>query len=772
VADEKVREGTETLEAERADAPAEPAVVDGTAVEVRPEAEPELPVEPTRAAESEPPAAEPGHAAETEPELPVAELGRAAETEPESPVNESGHGAETESEPPAAEPGDGAESEPEPTRAAEADPELPAAESGHAAETEPELPVDGAGLPPIWPAAEPEVSPEAPLAAKPAAADPAGATADLFADDLLGELLETPAPPPAPETPARKLRRGVARTMMSVGLALGLFVILYAIDLIASAGDVPRGVTVAGVEVGGLTHAEAEAKLRKELEPRLIRPVVIRGGDVQAEIVPSQSGLGLDWPNTLGLAGHQPLSPITRIMSFFTSREVGVATRTDPNQVSQTLREVAKGKLDHPATEGSVGFAPTPGSDGGVTPYPILPRQGQQLADLAAAVHTVTDHWLDRGGVKLAMAITPVRATAAGVQAAYQQIVVPAVAKPVVVHGQGKDVPLKPVAIASSFQFAPVEGGAVEVRIDQGKLQAALKDELATTETDGKDAQVVFTGDQPTIDPSEDARKVDWEKTFRPLIDVLKKTEGRDLPVVYSASKPGVTTEAAGALGIKEVIGEFTTGGLSGPAETNNQTLAARVSGTIVKPGETFSLGGRSGPRTAGSGYVPAPVDEDGTGPDVVGGGVSQLASTLYNAGYLAGLADSGHLEHDHYLDRYPVGRDAKAVNADGSPVELKLTNDAPTGIAIQATVSGDSVTVRIWGTRHYRVEGQTGAQTPGDPPPIQFGSGGSPACQPSIGSAGFSVTDTRVLYDVASGAEVRRTSHTATYGPRPTVLC
>ncbi|WP_285477992.1 VanW family protein [Amycolatopsis sp. NBRC 101858] len=558
--------------------------------------------------------------------------------------------------------------------------------------------------------------------------------------------------------------------MMSVGIALGLFVILYAIDLVASAGDVPRGVTVAGIEVGGLTHDEAEAKLRKELEPRLTRPVVIHGGDVQAQLVPSESGLGLDWPNTLGLAGHQPLSPITRVMSFFTTREVGVATRTDPNQIGQAVRELAERRLNHPATEGSVGFMAVQGSDGGVTPYPVLPRQGQQLADLDGAVHAVTEHWLDPGGVKLGMAITPVKATAAGVQAAYQQIVVPAVAKPVVVHGQGKDVPLTPATIASSFQFAAVEGGAVEVRIDQGKLQAALKDGLASTETDGKDAQIVFTGDQPAVDPSEDARKVNWEKTFLPLIDVLKKTDGRDLPVVYSASKPGVTTDAAGALGIKEVVGEFTTGGLAGPAATNNRTLAARLSGTIVKPGETFSLGARSGPRTADNGYVPAPADEDGTGATVVGGGVSQLASTLYNAGYLAGLTDGGHLEHDHYLDRYPVGRDAKAVNADGSPVELKLTNDSPTGIAIQAIVSGDSVTVRIWGTRHYRVDGQTGAQTPGDPPPVQFG--GTSPCQPSIGTPGFSVTDTRVLYDIASGAEVRRSSHTATYGPRPTILC
>jgi vancomycin resistance protein YoaR len=596
----------------------------------------------------------------------------------------------------------------------------------------------------------------------------ASLTTDPFAEDLLGELLDVPDLPPR-ETVAIRRRRGLARVLMMVGFALGLFVILYAIDLVASAGDVPRGVTVAGIDVGGLTHAEAEAKLRRELEPRLTRPFTVHGGDVQAQLVPAESGLGLDWPNTLGQAGHQPLSPITRIMSFFSSREVGVVTRTDQRLISQAVFGLATTKLNHPATEGAVGFLPMSGSDGGVTPYPIEPRQGQQLTDVGASVKTITDNWLDPRGVTLPMAITPVKATAAGVHAVFDQIVVPAVAKPIVLHGQGKDAILKPVDIAGSFQFAARDGGAVEVRIDQSKLQAACKDQLASTETDGKDAQIVFTGDQPTITPSEDARKINWENTFKPLTTILSKVDGRELPVAYDATKPSVSTEAAGALGISQVIGEFTTGGLAGPAVTNNQVLASRVSGTIVKPGETFSLGARSGPRTAENGYVPAPANEDGTGSVVVGGGVSQLASTLYNAGYLAGLADGGHLVHDTYFDRYPVGRDAKAVNADGSPVELKLTDDAPTGFAVQATVSGDSVTVRIWGTPRFRIESQTGGRSNETPPPVQFGAA---PCQASVGSPGFSVQDTRIFYDLASGTEVRRETTSSTYGPHPTILC
>ncbi|WP_181775299.1 VanW family protein [Amycolatopsis pittospori] len=603
---------------------------------------------------------------------------------------------------------------------------------------------------------------------------------DLFTDellpapendeDLVDELFEGEPVVHPPPTPASKLRRGVGKAFMVAGVLMGLFVLAYAVDLIVSAGDVPRGVTVAGIDVGGLTHKEAESKLRRELEPRLIEPVRVRAGDVRTVLYPTSSGLGLDWPQTLGRAGHQPLSPYTRVMSFFTSREVGVVTWTDAPKLEKAVSDLAAAKLNRPPVEGNITFTPVVGTDGGVLPVPVEPRAGQTLADVKASVAAVTDGWLSDGGVELKVNVAPVKANSPAVHAALDKIVVPAVAKPVVIRGEGKDAVLKPDAIAGSFQFAARDDGNLEVRIDQGKLRAAAQPQLKATETDGADAQIVFVGDRPAVQPSKDARKVNWDLTFSSLTSVLAKSEERELKAVYDASSPAVSTDAANVLGINEVIGEFTTSGLDGPAMTNVQALATRVSGAIVKPNETFSLGARSGPRTAAAGYVPAPVNEDGTGPVVVGGGVSQLATTLYNAAYLAGLADGGHLEHDHYLDRYPVARDVKAINADGSPVEMQIVNDAPTGIAIQAIPANGSVTVRIWGTKRFSVQSAGGERHSFVPQPVQVGSG--PGCVPDPGSAGFSSSDTRVLTDVVSGTEVRRETRNATYSPRTTIIC
>ncbi|MTD59172.1 VanW family protein [Amycolatopsis pithecellobii] len=600
----------------------------------------------------------------------------------------------------------------------------------------------------IGPRAAPEFLAEEPL--------------DAHEDALAEELLDGDRITRGPRSPGKRL---LGKVLMVTGGVLALGVVLYTVDLVLSAGEVPRGVVVAGVDVGGLSRGDAESKLRGELEPRLSEPVPVVAGDVRASLDPTRSGLGLDWPSTLAQAGHQPLDPLDRIRSFFTKHQVDVVTTVDPDALIQSVGRLATEKLNHPPTEGGIGFRPGDGT--GVTPYAIEPREGQTLQDVQDAANLVRARWLDKTGVPLPVVFTPVKATSAGVHSALDNLVQPAVAAPVVVHGDGADALLTPVAISRAMRFAPRDDGALDVSVDPATLRDELQPQLAPTEKPGKDARIVFNGAGPAVQPSEDARRIDWTETLRPLMAVFVKTDGRDLPVQYRGQKPKLSTDDVNALGIKEIVGEFSTGGLSGAAATNVQAMAAKVTGAVLKPGDMFSLRGRTGPY--GAGFVPAAVNEDGTGPTVTGGGVSQFATTLYNAVYFAGLSDAGHTEHPYYLDRYPLARDAIAIRDDGSPVDLRFTDDLAGGIAIEAYTSGSTVTVRIWGTRQYRVESGTGSRTDFVAPPIQTA---PPGCRWSAGSPGFSAADTRVLYDLTSGTEVRRTTRTVTYAPRPAVIC
>jgi vancomycin resistance protein YoaR len=572
-----------------------------------------------------------------------------------------------------------------------------------------------------------------------------------------------PVPPDDPPTVVIRLPRvRLRRSLIAAGVAVAALGAAYLVDLLLSSGDVPRGVTVAGVDVGGLSPADAERTLRGQLDPRLGHALTLKVGDTTETLEPAKAGLHLDWTATLNQAGSQPLNPITRLTSFFTSREVGVATGTDDAALTAAL-EALRAKTNREPAEGGIRFD-------GSTPVVVEPKSGQVL-DVDAARRLLVDNWAAGAPITLPVRSTPVRTTVEGVRAALEQLAKPAVAAPVIVHGEGKDATLAPDAIAGALVFEPADGGGLTMKVDQAKVVAAVQPQLASTEKEGKDAQIVFESGAPTVQPSQDGKAVNWDTSFAPLADVLKQPTGRELKAQYTTKKASVTTDAANAVGIKEVIGEFTTNGFAVDSGKNIQTVARKVNGAIVKPGETFSLNGFTGPRTAAQGYVEAGVIKDGAPAREVGGGISQFATTLYNAAYFGAMKDAGHKEHSYYISRYPAAREATVFqNPDGSSViDIKFTNDSATGVAIQTIWTPSSITVKLWGTKRYNVTSIPGERTnPVDP---QERPGPAQNCHPTNGIQGFTTTDTRVLKDL-SGKEISRSTRTVRYNPQPKILC
>ena len=110
---------------------------------------------------------------------------------------------------------------------------------------------------------------------------------------------------------------------------------------------------------------------------------------------------------------------------------------------------------------------------------------------------------------------------------------------------------------------------------------------------------------------------------------------------------------------------------------TNIHTIANIVNGAVIMPGDTFSLNQFVGPRDTKRGFVEAPMIEDGLFHNSVGGGVSQFATTMYNAVFFAGLKDIEHHPHSYYISRYPAGREATVSYP--AP-NLIFQNDEPTG--------------------------------------------------------------------------------------------
>lgn len=561
------------------------------------------------------------------------------------------------------------------------------------------------------------------------------------------------SPPPKRPNIAVVRRAGIAVGAVLMAAGLG-----YAVDWMLSSGDVPRGTVVAGVDVGGMDKAAADATLRAELEPRSGRELPLRIGDVQTRLVPSAAGLAVDWDGTWSRIGTQPLNPITRLISFFTTRDVAIASKVDDPTLKRELTDLRV--YDRPSVEGTVRFDKD-------RPVAVPPVPGRVL-DVVAARAALVDNWITGAPLDLPVVPAPLNVRPEAVDRALREIAQPAVRAPITFAGKDAAARLEPEQTASVLTFGPDGQGGLAVTVDQEAAIGLLAPQLALSEVEPKDATFAVSGGKPTVVPAVVGDKVNWPKTLEQFTALLVAPGERTGQAVYERVEPKLTTEAVQGLGVVETMGSFTTSGFSGPSGVNIRTVARKVNGAIVKPGDTFSLNDFTGPRGTAEGYVESGIIDHGRPSTAVGGGISQFATTLYNAAYFAGLEDAGHTEHSYYISRYPAAREATVF--DGA-IDLKFRNNTGTGVYIEAFTTDSEVTVRLWGTKTVDVESVTGERTkPTDPTTINLPKGKD--CIATEGAPGFTVSDTRIITDRKTGREVSRKTRTVKYDPVPVVKC
>lgn len=164
----------------------------------------------------------------------------------------------------------------------------------------------------------------------------------------------------------------------------------------------------------------------------------------------------------------------------------------------------------------------------------------------------------------------------------------------------------------------------------------------------------------------------------------------------------------AESLGITELVGEFTTNYVPNQSRVLNiQRIAEITQGVVIEPGEMFSVNEYVGVRTRAKGFVDAGVISNGEFQTSVGGGISQYATTLFNAAFFAGLDFGEYQSHSIYISRYPYGREATVSHPHP---DLQIINTTPYGVLLWPTTDHESITVKLFSTRW--VEGEQTDQT------------------------------------------------------------
>jgi vancomycin resistance protein YoaR len=349
----------------------------------------------------------------------------------------------------------------------------------------------------------------------------------------------------------------------------------------------------------------------------------------------------------------------------------------------------------------------------------------------------------------------------------------PALSGPVTLVFDRKRVRLAP------SEFAPVLG----MKVRRGELVPALDEKrlIALVERGMSksgapvDATVRIVDGEPRVIPDKPGVKFRPEAVERTFLRLLRRPVGRrEAAVDARVARADFRTADARKLRIREQVSQFTT--FFPYAEYRNVNIgraAEIVDGTLLKPGETFSLNDTVGERTRANGFTKGFIIEDGVYREDLGGGVSQMATTTFNAMFFAGLQDIEHKTHSFYIDRYPVGREATV--AWGS-VDLRFKNDTPYGVLITARVTPSTpssdgvVTVRMWSTDYWDITASTSARYDFTQEKTRRLS--SDDCVPNDGYAGFDVDVTRHFRRAGESRLDHNERFHTTYLPSDTVIC
>lgn len=230
---------------------------------------------------------------------------------------------------------------------------------------------------------------------------------------------------------------------------------------------------------------------------------------------------------------------------------------------------------------------------------------------------------------------------------------------------------------------------------DSSELERAIERIRPQLELPPQDARVILRDDCLEYIPHRVGRRIDEKKTIFGWEQGLRRGIPGPVEVVFNDIHPLVKVEDIKA--VRDVLGVYvTTFNPAQKARTNNLRLAARkIDGTVVMPGQVFSLDATVGPRREDDGYCKAPVFIHGQLVEAVGGGVCQVATTLYNAVLQAGLEVLERRPHSQPITYVPLGQDATIY---GNLYDLKFRNNTKAPVLIAMSASSNKLVARIFG--------------------------------------------------------------------------
>jgi vancomycin resistance protein YoaR len=479
-------------------------------------------------------------------------------------------------------------------------------------------------------------------------------------------------------------------------------------------GKLAHGIRVAGVPVGGLTPAQATARLRARAARMQSVPVVFVAGSNRFPIRPEELGIEPDWHGAVEAAanrggGFAVVRGYRRLGLRLSPADLTPRVKAYDAAVAYEIDQLAS-KIDHPHVEARL-------VRHGLEVEAIRAQTGR-LLDKVAATRIVVSALagFSRKPVELPVRIDRPQITVADL-AHTQRLARRILSAPVTLTRAGGGVGLTRNQLARMLVLPPDGLGQILLGGRAANAYFARLDRALAKPA--RDATFAIDGANVRVVPSQTGVAIDVPRTAASVLAAAERRTHRVAHIEEVIVRPSRTTAQAHAMGITGIVGSYETffGGIANRIH-NVELVAHLVDNKLIPPGATFSFNDTTGARTAEKGFVAAPVIINGELQTALGGGVCQVSTTVFNAAYVAGLPITARTNHALYISHYPLGRDATVNYPD---TDLKFVNDTPRWLLLRTFVTSSSLAVNLYGApQHRRVETETAPLRFVSPAPIE----------------------------------------------------
>ena len=238
----------------------------------------------------------------------------------------------------------------------------------------------------------------------------------------------------------------------------------------------------------------------------------------------------------------------------------------------------------------------------------------------------------------------------------------------------------------------------LDVSIDREIVTALLNDNIAKIDTKAVDNGLIREDKEFVYVPGTTGIAVNVGPSVSLIEEYISEEWNREDAVIELSAEitqPRGSEEELSQ--VKDLLGSYNTNFRTSVASriTNINVATDRINGTVLYPGDVFSVNETILYRNAENGYEMAGSYEGGQTVQSYGGGVCQVSTTLYNAVILAELEIVERQNHSMTVAYVPLAMDAAIA---GDYLDFKFKNNQDYPIYLEGYTKGKDLYFNIYG--------------------------------------------------------------------------